>query len=185
MKLKGIVLAGGKSRRFGTDKALKEINNTTFLEHSCQILSNVVSDVAIITNSETDYGFAGFPIIKDILPEMGPLGGLHTALTLFPENDFLILTCDMPYLQEGILQQLLEESDVKCAITLFDLKREGFQPFPGIYRKGLMSAVKGQIEQNQLSMQGFLGVILDKQLIQPKGSLDSFQNINRPQDLSV
>jgi len=185
MGLKGVVLAGGRSRRFGSDKALEKIGNVTFLEKACLALEKITQDVTIITNTETNYEFINHSIERDILPDKGPLGGLYTVFSLFPENDFLILTCDMPYLHEELLQQLLEESDVKCAVTLFDLKREPLQPFPGIYRNGLMPVVKKQIEQNQLSMQGFLGVISDKQLVQPHGSLGSFNNINSLRDLTI
>jgi len=185
MKLKGIVLAGGRSRRFGTDKALEKIDDTTFLEYSCQILNSVAQNVTIITNSETDYGFSGFPTVKDILPEKGPLGGLYTALALFPENDLLVLTCDMPGLDSITLEQLEKEADLKSSVILFDLKREVLQPFPGIYRRGLLPLVQSQIDCNELSMQALLNKASTLQLVPQKSSSGVFRNINSPQDLKV
>jgi molybdenum cofactor guanylyltransferase len=75
----GFVLAGGKSTRMGTDKAALELEGQTLLEHALAILRQVAAEVAVLGGRQL-YGSYGVPVIEDIYPGCGPLGGIHAAL---------------------------------------------------------------------------------------------------------
>jgi molybdopterin-guanine dinucleotide biosynthesis protein A len=79
-KVSGFVLVGGKSTRMGTDKAALTLEGRTLLEHAVAIVRQVTGDVAILGPRQL-YGGYGVPVIEDIYPGCGPLGGIHAALS--------------------------------------------------------------------------------------------------------
>jgi molybdopterin-guanine dinucleotide biosynthesis protein A len=126
-----IILAGGKSSRIGSDKALLKINGITIIEHIVDTLSQLLKDIKIITNNPSNYSFLNFDLHKDILPGFGPLSGIHAGLFYSKTEKNIFLTCDMPFLSIKLLEGLID-SKYNSPVTL--LKYNGrVQPFPGIY----------------------------------------------------
>lgn len=182
-KLKGIVLAGGKSLRFGGDKALAEINGERLIEKSVKLLQSLDLETVVIANSTRDYSFLDCQIENDLIPDKGPLGGLHTAVNLFPNGGFLVLTCDMPYLTQSALE-LLIQAYKPDHVTLFKLSNKMIQPFPGIYPASSLRHIVNLLEQRDLSMHAFLKTIQSLTLISPPMDASLFTNINFQKDLS-
>ena len=180
MPTKGIILVGGKSRRFGSDKALAQINGVTLLERAIHLLEGLKLNPAVITSAEKEntYSFLECPILKDLIPDKGPLGGLYTAFSAFPDSPLLILTCDMPYLSASLLKRLFEHHQKENLITLYRLEEKRIHPFPGIYAPALLSTVLEDIHTNQLAMHRFIEKAPSVQFIQPNESLEVFRNIN-------
>lgn len=182
--LRGIVLAGGQSKRFGKNKALAEMNGETLLEKSLSLLKSLHLDVAVITSSSLSYDFLECPVITDRFPDKGPLGGLYTAFEEF-SSTVLVMTCDMPMLTKHALKSLIQAYQNKqCSATIFDIKEDYFQPFPGIYEYSLFTKTKKQLKTNQLSMQNFLEQVSHKQCIDMDAGEEIFLNINTQKDLS-
>ena len=102
--IRGYVLAGGGSTRFGRDKALVEFGGTPLLLQIVKLAQACASPVTIIANAEKYRHLdASFEIVEDRWPGEGPLGGIITALQHTAGNDRycrwnLILSCDMPFL---------------------------------------------------------------------------------------
>jgi molybdopterin-guanine dinucleotide biosynthesis protein A len=179
--LKGIVLAGGQSRRYGTDKALALWEGKTFLERSLELLDKLGLEPEVIANADKDYGFLGRRVHNDLIPGRGPLGGLHTAYTLFPERDFLVLSCDMPLLNREVLNLLVERNRTSCGSVVF--KSGGLlQPFPGVYAGGLCAWVIKCLEQQRSGLVDLLSHAPD--LIALTFPVDpiAMSNVNTPED---
>lgn len=183
MKFKGIVLAGGKSSRFGDDKALAKWKGKTLLERAVHLLEAPHLDPVVIANSKRDYSFLSCPVVHDLIPEKGPLGGLYTACSLFPAMSLLVLTCDMPALTLSSLKRLLDHHDGRCAVTLFSNEKGCFEPFPGVYESRLSGLIQQSLGKNALSLHHFLNRIPAKKVLSEKSSPDLFFNINTKQDL--
>ncbi len=181
--IKGIVLAGGKSLRFGSDKALADFGGVTFLERSVSLLQSLVLDVTIISNPSRDYSFLGCRVENDHIADKGPLGGLFTALTLFSENALLILACDMPYVSKESLQRLIQAHGQIHQATIFKSRGPKLQPFPGIYESSLKEAVAASVTGTALSMQVFLKQIPTLQQVDQPDACDDLININTSDDL--
>lgn len=182
--LRGIVLAGGKSRRFGQDKALAKIGGVTFLEKLVWLLQGMGLEATVISHPSRDYSFLdlGCDVQADLIPEKGPLGGLYTACRLFEGSSLLVLTCDMPVLDERLLEGLIENHQRKTGITLFsDEKR--LQPFPGIYESYLSFSIFERLHQNRLSMHEFLAEFPCLNVVKEKINLRRFINVNTKKDL--
>ena len=103
----GVILAGGKSSRYGKNKAFAEIDGIPIIERVATVLQKLFKDITIISNTPEDYKHLGFPIIQDIVKGLGPIGGIFTALSQIPCRYFFIAACDMPSLNEGLIRHMV------------------------------------------------------------------------------
>ena len=183
--IRGVVLAGGKSRRFGSDKALAVYQGESFLTRAFKLLTNLNLSPVFVTRDGADHSFFGSAILYDHLPEKGPLGGIYTAMRKFPEDDLLVLTCDMPALEEKLLIPLLKEYNEKPCPVFYRMWDGVVQPFPGIYPRGLFSFIFKNIFEEKLSMHALIGPLTDKKTISFDGPPEFLANINCPDELKV
>lgn len=183
--LKGIVLAGGKSLRFGDDKAMAEFDGITLIEKSVTLLQSLGLETVVIANLARDYSFLNCRIENDVIPHKGPLGGLYTACQIFPETSFLALTCDMPNLTKTALEMLIGvRRPEACPTVLFQPYQDRFQPFPGIYNAEIIKYIETLLHGEKLSMQTFLKQIPSiMQVPITSRSASLFLNINTKEDL--
>jgi len=178
VKFQGIVLAGGKSSRFGEDKALVKVKGVTLLERAMNLLKSLELEPVVITNDLRNDSFLKCRIEKDIMPHQGPLGGLYTACRLFQGASLLVLTCDMPALTIPLLGTLLARHDRRNSATLFSTRKNRIQPFPGVYEARLSRSIKVALEKDKRSMRDFLAAVSKKKLIPYEFSPRLFSNIN-------
>ncbi len=182
MKLKGIVLAGGKSSRFGEDKSLAQWKGATLLERAVDLLNALDLDPEVIVSSDKQYSFLTCPTHNDIVPEKGPLGGLVTAFSLFPESALLVLTCDMPFLTQGVLRELVQAHQRSDCPVVFEA--DGVrQPFPGIYLSAFKTQAQECLVSTRPSVKHFLSLIPTLEILPAPADLKVFLNVNTPEDL--
>ena len=109
MELLGAVLAGGRSSRFGSNKAVALLDGRTLVDHAAETLARYVDEVVII-------GPEGLPDLPR--PGLGPLGGIAAALDHAAERGIrcvLTIGCDMPVLPAGLIEALLRRAPAFCA----------------------------------------------------------------------
>jgi molybdopterin-guanine dinucleotide biosynthesis protein A len=115
LDISGIILAGGKSLRFGHDKILEKIGNASLLEQVISRITSLTRDIIIVTAEERAFvPLAGHPktrITADILPGQGSLGGIYTGLVRSDTFYNLVVAADMPFLSEPLLKYMIEVSD--------------------------------------------------------------------------
>ena len=99
----GIILAGGKSSRMGSDKALLLYRGKAFLTHVINALIPLVDDIIIVSNDERHSQF-NYRRISDTIIDAGPLAGIHAGLTDSNTENNLVLSCDVPLIQTSILE---------------------------------------------------------------------------------
>ncbi len=177
--MKGIVLAGGKSKRFGEDKALARWQGMTFIERIVQTVRQLDLDPVIVANR--DYSI-NCRIERDLVPDRGPLGGLFTACRLFPSDSLLVLTCDMPFVQLDLLKKLISVHKRKNLLTVFSDVGSGLNPFPGVYEGNIRNLIQLRLEMGDLSMTDLVREIEPKELIQANFLSPDFGNINTKED---
>lgn len=104
----GVILAGGKSTRMGEEKALLDLNGKPFIEIIFSRMQNVFKRVIVVTENSKKFVSLNIFCYEDIIKNMGPLGGLFTALKV-AETDFIFLTtCDMPLICEEVIETILK-----------------------------------------------------------------------------
>src|SRR3990172_6765891 len=139
----GVILAGGRSRRMGgSPKALVPFGDRPLIRHIVEKLAAVLPDCLVVTNSPELYAFLGLPMVADVFPEGGSLGGIYSGLAAAPGEAALCVACDMPFLSVGLLRHLAEragEADVVIPDAAGDL-----QPLHAGYGKAGLPARGGR-----------------------------------------
>jgi molybdopterin-guanine dinucleotide biosynthesis protein A len=102
LPISGYVLAGGRSSRMGTDKSLLPLAGKPLIAHAVTKLRRICADVHILSANPALAPYA--PLVSDLHPNCGPVGGIEAALTHSPHDWVLILPVDVPFLPTAILQ---------------------------------------------------------------------------------
>lgn len=185
MKFQGIILAGGKSTRFGTDKAMALVGGISMIQQAVHLLNELELEPCIITSASRDYSFLNCWIERDLVLDKGPLGGLYTACCLFKDSSLVVLTCDMPRLSSAAVRYLIASHQRKNQATVYTLKGSRWQPFPGVYEASLGNLIKKVMEKKQLSLQQLFEVIPTAKAIPFRFNDELLANINERKDMSA
>ncbi len=148
------ILAGGKSSRMGTEKALLPFENQPLIAHIAAILRPIFPKVCVVTASKEVARAADLPAIPDHFPNRGPLGGIHAALTHFGAPTFVV-ACDMPFLNAAFIEFLARDFD---AMALVPLGEGGFEPLHAIYSEKCAAIFENHLcgEEKMLPMRRIL-----------------------------
>ncbi len=189
----GVILAGGKSRRMGENKALMKLGNDSLIGHVIHRMQNVTDELLLITNSPTEYGHLGVPMHGDILPGTGALGGIYTGLTHASHDAVLCVACDSPFLEPKLLTYLvsvLGEYDAVMPETFAhhdDTTQTTLQTLCAAYSKRCLSIIELMLRESELRVHALQERAHIKcispeiwQAFDPDGM--SFFNINTPKD---
>jgi len=149
-----IVLAGGKGLRLGRDKTVEAVGNTSLLERVVSNLSLFNSDIIIVTAVKQFLPqFIDYPklrLVADIYPGKGALGGIYTGLATSDSLYNLVVACDMPFLNQGLLHYMVQIADG------FDLVMPRLdnlvEPLHAVYSKGCLTPMENLLKQGNLKL---------------------------------
>jgi len=182
-QLSGIILCGGKSNRFGSNKGLALYKDRPMISYSIELMQEVVSEILISANCE-EYRHFGYTVVHDVNINRGPLEGLIQSLKTAKHPRCLICPCDMPNLNSQIFQALLNTKKGFDAIVAI---HNGFiEPLVGIYyKKCLPKLEKALINGNHKMLSVLKTLNVHYQNIDSKISdmHDPFKNINHLHDM--
>ena len=181
-----VLLAGGKSRRMGRDKAKLPIDGKSFLERIAHEIEGF-SERLLSIDDMCSMQLSGYTTVHDIYPGNGPIGGLHAALTCCRSDALLVVTCDVPLFQcrlgEYLVQFLTSDYDGVVAVT-----RDGrIHPFCGVYRKEMAELLEAQIFAEKLSMMDAIKKmrLYHADLTDTPYSDNCLMNINTPDEYDI
>jgi len=129
-----VIQAGGESRRMGQDKALLPFQGRTLIERVLRRVAHLADEVLVTTNKPEGYRFLGLPLVPDVIPGRGALGGLYTALSAASQPLVAVVACDMPFVSLELLsfeRDLLLQEGYDAAIPR---TAGGTEPFHAFYR---------------------------------------------------
>jgi molybdenum cofactor guanylyltransferase len=152
-KLSCIILAGGESRRMGEDKGLKIFNNQPLVFYAIQLAKKVCNNIYISTNN-SNYKQFGYPILNDIFPAKGPMGGIYSGLSRSSTEWNLFLPCDTPFLSLDLLMEMKTKAESYKIIV--PKVQDRIHPLVGFYHKDLLPTIKNHLDNNKLKMLGLL-----------------------------
>lgn len=157
LKTTGIILAGGKSSRMGTNKALLPLHGKTVIERIVERMRGITDELMIVTNTFEDYAFLRLPMTADHWPGMGPLAGLEAGLSRSRTDYNLITACDMPFISVELGRYLLSCLDqYQAAVPVIKGRQH---PLFAAYRKEIVAEVRNALEKQELRMEHFLKTI--------------------------
>lgn len=184
--LSAAILVGGKSSRMGSNKALKKLNGQTMVEWVLEGVQKYVKEPLLITNEKQEYLFLNLPIYEDIIPGLGPLGGIYTALKNINSSHCLILACDLPFISGRLIERIIQES-ISYDLTVVD-GGNGYEPLCAVYSKALIPAIEQQIKSKRYGLHQLIDKvdahIIKFNYLNNEGAMNSFHNINTPNDFS-
>lgn len=138
-----IIMAGGGSRRMGTDKSMLLINGRPNIERICEQLRGFFEQILISANEVDKFSFLGFEVIPDKVPGQGPLMGIASALEASANEINFVMACDIPHIELGYIRRMLAEAvDSKADIVLPTADDGKYEPLFAIYRKSTLEAIK-------------------------------------------
>lgn len=212
-KFTGIILAGGKSSRMGTDKALLHLNGKSFLEIQIEKLCRIGAGEILIScrpesQKKHDFSTGIFttepadrsgmepvsdripddipPVrrIPDLIPDRGPLGGMYSCFSECRFPHALVLSVDTPLLTDDTLIRLLD-THISSPHDATVLSFQGkIQPLIAVYRTDNAGILRELIRQNKLAVRAFLDR-LDCQFAEYHGDEKELLNCNTKEDLTL
>lgn len=182
----GVILAGGKSSRMGTNKALLKMGGTPLIEGIYRTLAALFHEVIIVTNTPWEYAFIPCRKVADIYPGVGAIAGLHAGLAASHTERIFAAACDMPFLNSGLIRHLcncMEEVD-----AVVPLNREGLrEPLHTVYARSVVEEVEQVIGQGGKSILILLDRIRTRLVTHEayctiRAAEESFRNVNTPEE---
>ena len=142
--LLGLVMAGGRSRRMGRDKALLDFHGMSQVRWTARLLRTLCPEVHISCRPGQDLGGAeeeGFTRIHDELEGQGPMAGFLAAQAVRPDAAWLAVACDLPRLDETTLRYLVDARDADALATAYRAAEGGLpEPLCAIYEPAARAA---------------------------------------------
>ncbi len=145
----GLVLAGGYSRRLGTDKAAVAIGGQSLLDRAVRTLQVFCSDVRVAVRAEQQAEplRAQYRCLLDPIAGIGPAAGMIAAHRERPEAAWIVLACDMPWVAPAVLQLLVSGRDPSRAGVAFRrASAPGPEPLCALYEPATLAAFRRQVE---------------------------------------
>ena len=174
----GIVLAGGKSRRMGQDKAQLRLGSRTLLEFQIEKLRLLGADEVLISGADA---LPGTRAVPDRFPDCGPLAGLEACLREAESEACVVLGVDTPLVPLSLLRELLavqRETGCDAAIT----EHGGLlEPLIGVYRSALADDAEALLRTGRRSVRALLECA-DVRLVSFSGDAGLLFNCNDPED---
>jgi molybdenum cofactor guanylyltransferase len=175
------ILAGGKSSRFGSDKALAIWNGKPLLAYSIAALQDLGFTPRVVCRDPLTYFEYANAFVTSERPDMGPLEGLRVALKSSSRDFALVLTADMPLINKAHLQKLLASSAADTAV-LFVSEDKIRHPFPGLYPQSALPIIES------LPAGSSVQSLLDRMPVHPLNAgpdgTRAFQGVNTPDELA-
>lgn len=184
--LTGAVLAGGKSRRYGRNKAFEIFQGRRLVDRSVESLRPFCDPVLLVANDLQLYFDVEANLVQDILMHQGPLGGVYTALLFSPHDWVFVKATDMPFLISGLptmMLNFLEGFDVVVPVC-----KGLYEPLLALYSRRCIPSVASALGSGKRQVISFYEKVRIREVseelwrsVDPQGL--SFRNINSPGDL--
>lgn len=182
MNILGAILAGGASRRFGSDKALVALGGVPWWERQRRVLTEFGATPVVLVRRPGQFAPAGIECWRDAFEGVGPIAGLYTALAGARTDAVAVLAVDMPGIAVGWFRGLEE----RCArgVGAVALHREAAEPLAAIYPAAARDVVAEQIARRVYSLQHLVARLAAAGLVKlvtvDETAADKCRSVNEP-----
>ena len=183
----GVILAGGKSKRFGKDKSEVKLGDKTLIEHTLHKIKSKFSKIIIVSNSKI---LKDYTIIKDCIDgQLGPLVAVLSAMKWIKKNNFsynwiATFPCDTPFFNISIIDEFIKVSKLNNSLLYFVKSKEKRHNIFGLWSLQLIEILeKDIIENNYRKVEKWANKVGVKTINVSYDNLDPFFNINTKEDL--
>jgi len=181
----GLILAGGSSSRMQRDKAALQYGGKSQLDRAFELAARHVPRVFVSVRPSQvgDPARARHPMIVDSIAGEGPIVGIRSALAANPQVAWLVLACDLPFLSDAALSQLLRERDPTAVATAYRSTHDGLpEPLCAIWEPAAAAALAAYEAEGGRCPRKFL-IRQAVPLLEPKDRR-ALDNVNTPEEYS-
>lgn len=182
------ILAGGRSLRMGTNKALLTLGGARLIEVLLDAIRPLFAEVMIVANDPDTYASLGVSVFPDRIPEKGSLGGIYTAVLHSALPRTFCIACDMPFPNPAVMAYLCQAApgyDVVVPRTA-----DGYQPLHAIYGKACLPHMEAMIRADRLKIDRLfpavrVRTVAEDELRALDPTLRCFVNVNTREELEA
>ena len=184
------ILAGGASRRMGSDKAFLPFLGVPLIQRVIDRVRPLCHECFIIGAPDDRFNGLGLEVIPDAIPGHNALGGLYTALIKASNPLVIVLGCDMPFVNEPLLRRQVEIIERVKVDAVVPRSRLGEEPLHAVYRRQICAPLVERAihsgERRMISWMQWANIrYLDESIVSQFDPWHlSFENINTPEDLA-
>ena len=186
-KIKGItgyILAGGKSSRMGADKGLLVFEGKAMIQHVIEKMQFIFSKLVIVSNNP-EYEKFGLEVIPDLIKDIGPAGGIYTALHHSEAKLNFMVSCDMPFVTQEAIAFIVKNADENQIVLLENQGK--LEPLFGLYAKDCEAVWLQLIQQKKVKLQEMVSYFKLKIIPIENNEIFAasfFKNINTKEDFN-
>ena len=184
----GVILAGGKSKRFGEDKSKVKLNGKLLIEYTLDKISQKFSKIIIVSNN---LNIKNYISINDCVDgQLGPLVGVLSAMKWVKKNNFLYnwvatFPCDTPFFNTSLIDKFIEASKLKENLLYFVKSKKKRHNIFGLWSIELIETLEKDILENDYrKVEKWVNKIGVKTIDIPYNNIDPFFNINTKEDFA-
>ncbi len=185
-EVQGAILAGGESRRMGKPKLFLDFRGNTFVAHLCLQLQQQVNVLMLVTRAEFVAQLRDLPldVLADDEPDLGPLGGLVTALRHSARPWVLTTPCDNPLLSADYAARMLHAARTQQAPLVYVRKQGREQPLYAIVQRSLLPSLEAYLARGERAVLPWFTSVGAVALDWEDAGV-AFDNINTPESYSA
>jgi molybdopterin-guanine dinucleotide biosynthesis protein A len=184
----GVIQAGGQGTRMGgVPKGLLALGGRTIIERVLAALAPAVDEVLVVTNSPELYAFLGVPMVGDVLPGRGSLGGIYSGLRAAEGAGALTVACDMPFLRSEVVRLVSGRAGAGDVV----IPRVGarLETLHALYAKSCLVPMEECLRDGRLKITDFLDRVRvvevpEHEVARFGDPARIFMNVNTPADLA-
>jgi molybdopterin-guanine dinucleotide biosynthesis protein A len=184
----GAVLAGGRSLRFGKNKAFQQLGGKRLIDLAIESLRPFCDPVMAVVSEIEPYLDTGVMLVRDIMQHQGPLVGIYTALLFSPTEWIFVKATDMPFLVPELAALIIDAKEGFDAVV--PTENDYYDPLLAMYNRRCLPAIARQIQEpDERQVIGFfrkirIRTLSDKEWRKVDPDAHSFKNVNTPSDLA-
>ncbi len=178
-----LLLMGGKSSRMGTSKALLTYQGRTFFDRIAEEMA-ACGPLTVSVDKKEHVPTDAYPIVEDVWPEIGPLGGIASAMRRIPQEHIFVCACDMPFMNREYIRSLgalLTPQTAGIAVRADDgrLHMTG-----AVYSRQMLAAFERRIESGDYALRkAFCSFPVEiREARDIPGAREALRNVNTPQE---
>ncbi|WP_345602501.1 molybdenum cofactor guanylyltransferase [Tomitella cavernea] len=182
----GVVLAGGRSRRMGRDKATMAWGGRTMLDIVVAALGTRLPQVFVVAaHGQRFPAPVGAEVVVDAVPDQGPLRGLEAGLRAGRAAGYpwaFVAATDMPLLTADVVGRLLDGAASGAPDAVIAVAGGRDHPLAGVYRTGLAEGIDAVVRSGERSVRGFLESVTVRRVVLHGADARAVFNVNTPAD---
>lgn len=183
-----MIQAGGRSTRMGGEpKALLALGGRRIIERVVEAVAPAVDDLLVVTNTPELYAFLGLPMVGDVYPDHGSLGGIFSGLQAAPGDAAFIVACDMPFLHPEVVRLVVQRAGEGDVV----IPRAGGQleTLHAAYARACLPHMEARLRQGRLKIVDFFDAVRvveipEADVARYRAPEVAFMNVNTPEELT-